>query len=86
MIDASMAGQRDAMIASGWTVASDYGYTHSGGWSIGIYRACGRWITLLWDSTRPYGRFDSPLEAATCHRERTRDDAQRLEEMDDVAA
>ncbi|WP_175978116.1 hypothetical protein [Burkholderia sp. BCC1047] len=69
MITAPMLEQREAMVAFGWTVVSDYGYSHRSGWTIGVCRVRGRWVTELWDGMSLHANVDSPLAAARLHRD-----------------
>jgi len=47
MIAAPMLEQRDTMVALGWTVVSDYGYSHRSGWTIGVCRVRDKWVVEL---------------------------------------
>lgn len=69
MIAPPMLEQRDTMVALGWTVVSDYGYSHRSGWTIGVCRVHGKWVTELWDGTTLHANVDSPVAAARIHRE-----------------
>ncbi|MDN7894206.1 hypothetical protein QZM93_36995 [Burkholderia cepacia] len=69
MIAAPMLEQRDAMVALGWTVVSDYGYSHRSGWTIGVCRVRDKWVVELWDGTSLHANVDSPVAAARLHRE-----------------
>ncbi|MCA7981403.1 MULTISPECIES: hypothetical protein [Burkholderia cepacia complex] len=69
MIAAPMLEQRDTMVALGWTVVSDYGYSHRSGWTIGVCRVHGKWVVELWDGTSLHANVDSPVAAARLHRE-----------------
>ncbi|WP_229773083.1 hypothetical protein, partial [Burkholderia cenocepacia] len=52
----------------GWTVVSDYGYSHWTGWTVGVCRVRVRWITELWSGTSLHATVDSPVAAARLHR------------------
>lgn len=69
MNGAPMLEQRDTMVALGWTVVSDYGYSHSSGWTIGVCRVRDHWVVELWDGTSLHANLDSPVAAARLHRE-----------------
>ncbi|MBN3827206.1 hypothetical protein G3O00_26770 [Burkholderia sp. Ac-20384] len=69
MIVAPMLEQRDTMVALGWTVVSDYGYSHRSGWTIGVCRVRDKWVVELWDGTSLHANVDSPVAAARLHRE-----------------
>ncbi|WP_175971951.1 hypothetical protein [Burkholderia sp. BCC0322] len=69
MIAAPMLEQRDTMVALGWTVVSDYGYSHRSGWTIGICRVRDKWVVELWDGTSLHAKVNSPVAAARLHRE-----------------
>lgn len=56
------------MVALGWTVVSDYGYSHRSGWMIGVCRVQGRWKTESWDGMSHHATIDSPVAAAWLHR------------------
>lgn len=66
---APMLEQRDTMVALGWTVVSDYGYSHRSGWTIGVCRVRDKWVVELWDGTSLHANVDSPVAAARLHRE-----------------
>ncbi|KVL93059.1 hypothetical protein [Burkholderia stagnalis] len=69
MIAAPMLEQRDTMVALGWTVVSDYGYSHRSGWTIGVCRVRDKWTVELWDGTSLHAVVDSPVAAVRLHRE-----------------
>ncbi|ALV61651.1 MULTISPECIES: hypothetical protein [Burkholderia] len=69
MIAAPMLEQRDTMVALGWTVVSDYGYSHASGWTIGVCRVHDKWVVELWDGRSLHATVDSPVAAARLHRE-----------------
>lgn len=69
MIAAPMLEQRDTMVALGWTVVSDYGYSHRSGWTIGVCRVRDKWVVELWDGTSLHANVNSPVAAARLHRE-----------------
>ncbi|MCA8023578.1 hypothetical protein [Burkholderia metallica] len=69
MIAAPMLEQRDTMVALGWTVVSDYGYSHRSGWTIGVCRVRDKWVVELWDGTSFHANVYSPVAAARLHRE-----------------
>lgn len=57
------------MVALGWTVVSDYGYSHRSGWTIGICRVRDKYTVELWDGTSLHSVVDSPVAAVRLHRE-----------------
>ncbi|KUY85249.1 hypothetical protein WS50_27250 [Burkholderia territorii] len=67
MITAPMLEQRDTMVALGWSVVSDYGYSHRSGWTIGVCRVRDKWVVELWDGTSLHANVDSPVAAARLH-------------------
>lgn len=69
MTTAPMLEQRETMVALGWTVVSDCGYSHRSGWTIGIYRVRGKWVVELWEGMSLHANADSPVKAAKLHRE-----------------
>ncbi|KVO12618.1 hypothetical protein WJ85_03590 [Burkholderia ubonensis] len=69
MTTAPMLEQRETMVALGWTVVSDYGYSHRSGWTIGVCRVHDRWTVELWDGTSLHAVVDSPVAAVRLHRE-----------------
>ncbi|WP_367190313.1 hypothetical protein [Burkholderia sp. Ed8] len=88
MIAAPMLEQRDTMVALGWAVVSDYGYSHTSGWTIGVCRVRDKWVVELWDGTSLHATVDSPVAAARLHREivagansNTRDDVDDRHEI-----
>ncbi|WP_413141079.1 hypothetical protein [Burkholderia cepacia] len=66
---APMLEQRETMIALGWIVVSDYGYSHRSGWTIGVCRVRDKWTVELWDGASLQAVVDSPLAAVRLHRE-----------------
>ncbi|MFA8329268.1 hypothetical protein [Burkholderia ubonensis] len=69
MTTAPMLEQRETMVALGWTVVSDYGYSHRSGWTIAVCRVHDRWTVELWDGTSLHAVVDSPVAAVRLHRE-----------------
>ncbi|KWE96302.1 hypothetical protein WL80_05790 [Burkholderia ubonensis] len=69
MTTAPMLEQRETMVALGWTVVSDYGYSHRSGWTIGVLRVRDKWTVELWDGTSFHAVVDSPVAAVRLHRE-----------------
>ncbi|KVG52504.1 hypothetical protein WJ33_10040 [Burkholderia ubonensis] len=69
MTTAPMLEQRETMVALGWTVVSDYGYSHRSGWTIGVCHVHDRWTVELWDGTSFHAVVDSPVAAVRLHRE-----------------
>ncbi|KUZ96503.1 hypothetical protein WI40_02240 [Burkholderia ubonensis] len=69
MTTAPMLEQRETMVALGWTVVSDYGYSYRSGWTIGVCRVHDRWTVELWDGTSLHAVADSPVAAVRLHRE-----------------
>ncbi|MET3620126.1 hypothetical protein [Burkholderia ambifaria] len=56
MVATPMLEQRETMVALGWTVVSDYGYSHRSGWTIGVCRVRDRW------GRRVVGRHVAPCQ------------------------
>lgn len=69
MSTAPMLEQRETMVALGWTVVSDYGYSHRSGWTIGVCRLRDKWIVELWDGESLHAVVDSPVVVVKLHRE-----------------
>ncbi|WP_126284751.1 hypothetical protein [Burkholderia stagnalis] len=69
MTTAPMLEQRETMVALGWTVVSDYGYSHRSGWTIAVCRVRDKWTVELWDGTSLHAVVDSPVAAVRLHRE-----------------
>lgn len=83
MTAAPMLEHRDTMVALGWTVVSDYGYSHRSGWTIGICRVRDKWTVELWDGTSLHAVVDSPVAAVRLHRELVTDtDPSTSEDLD----
>ncbi|KWF83373.1 hypothetical protein WL94_23340 [Burkholderia cepacia] len=69
MSTAPMLEQRETVVALGWTVVSDYGYSHRSGWTIGVCRVRDKWTVELWDGESLHAVVDSPVAAVRLHRE-----------------
>ena len=63
-----MLEQREAMVELGWTIVSDYGYSHRSGWTTGVCRVRWTCITELWAGMSLHATVDSPVAAARLHR------------------